>query len=152
MADNNWLNRTTKQLILNTDAASMSERFVGDFSAYASNTGWIYDPDLSAADGWPSKYWIVAAYPSDAVTLMTLAQRDMVDAAALEAIRDASTDQLDNLEDVLRAFVLVVIDEFNLLRQQFNASTAEVSQLTTTTFTDRTVEQLRSAIRGRLGS
>ena len=89
--DNNWLNRTTKQLILNTDAASMSERFVGDFSAYASNAEWIYDPDLSAVDGWPSKYWIIAAYPSDAVTLMTEPQRAVVDAAELEAAMKAIT-------------------------------------------------------------
>jgi len=57
--DNNWLNRVTKQLILNTDAATMAERFVGDFSAYASNAEWIYDPDLSAVDGWTAKYWLI---------------------------------------------------------------------------------------------
>ena len=150
--DNNWLNRTTKQLILNTDAASMAERFVGDFSAYASNADWIYDPVLTAVDGWATRYWLIAAYPSDAVTLMTAPQRAVVDAAVQEAARDAIVEQLDNLEDILRAFMLTVIDEINLLRQQFNTTTAEMSQLTDTTFTDRTVAQLRSAIRNKLGS
>jgi len=152
MAQNNWLNRTTKELILNTDAADMSARFVGDFSAYASNAEWVYDPDLSAVSGWPSKYWIIAAYPSDSVTLMDAAARAVVDQALLDAARDVVVAQLDRVEDILRAFMLVVIDEMNLLRQQFNTTTAESAQLTNTTFTDRTAAQLRSAVRGKLGT
>lgn len=152
MADNNWLNRTTKQLILNTDAASMAERFVGDFSGYASNVEWVYDPDLSAVAGWPSKYWLIAVYPSDTVSLMDAAERAVVDAVELASERDAVVAQIDNAEDILRAFVLVVMDEMNLLREQFNTTTAESAQLTTTTYSDRTVAQLRAAIRGKLGT
>jgi hypothetical protein len=152
MALNNWLNRTTKVLVLNTDAASMAERFVGDFSGYASNAEWVYDPNLSAVAGWPAKYWLVGVYPTDTVSLMDAAARAVVDAAELTAERDAVVAQIDNVEDIVRAFMLVVMDEVNLLRQQFNTTTGESTQLTTTTYTDRTVAQLRSAIRGKLGT
>ena len=40
----------------------------------------------------------------------------------------------------------LTIDELNILRQQFNVTTAETNQLTTTTFADRTYAQARDAI------
>jgi hypothetical protein len=39
---------------------------------------WIINPDLSAVEGFPSKYWIITG---DVVTLMSQAERDAVDAA-----------------------------------------------------------------------
>ena len=67
MANNDWLNRATKQYSVNTSASDMAARFGGDFTDYASNAEWIYDPDMSAVTGEPSKYWIITG---DVITLM----------------------------------------------------------------------------------
>jgi len=51
---------------------------------------------------------------------------------------------------LLVAFADILVDEINILRQQFNDTTAEVPQLTTTTFQPRTLAQLRTAILNRI--
>ena len=133
---NIWLNRTTKALHINVDAADMASIYGGDFSGYASNATWLYDPDLTAVAGQPVKYWIITG---DVVTLMDQAAMDVVDAAELEAQRDAAAAELDQVENILRAFMLIVLDELNILRGNDGLA-------------DRTVAQLRNAIRGKLGS
>ena len=76
-----------------------------------------------------------------------------VDAVLLAAARDdLIAGQIDNLEDVLRQVVKMIVDEFNILRQQFNTTTAESNQLTDTTFTNRTLAQVRNQLRSRLGT
>lgn len=127
---NDWLNRTTKQLILNTSPATMG------VLEPASNAEWIYDPDMSAVEGYPVKYWIITG---DVVTLMDAGERATIDAAMLEAARDQVATQLDQQENIIRAFMLIVLDEVNLLRTQHGLS-------------ERTVQQLRNAIRDKLGS
>ncbi len=52
----------------------------------------------------------------DVLSELSQAEKDAVDAAALAAARDAVADALEQQEDILRAFMLIVIDEFNLLR------------------------------------
>jgi hypothetical protein len=120
----NVLHRVTKSYVVSVNTPEFS---VGE---------WIHNPDLSAVVGFSSKYWVVTG---DVVTLMDQAARDAVDAAEVESRRDQVVAQLDQVEDVLRAFMLVVMDEINLLRGQHALA-------------DRTVAQLRSAIRGKLGS
>lgn len=44
-----------------------------------SDPDWIVNPDLSAVEGQPQRYWKIVG---DAVQLMTQAERDAVDAAA----------------------------------------------------------------------
>lgn len=121
---------------------------------------WIHSPDLSAVAGFDAKYWVVTG---DAVTLMDQASRDAVDVAELVARRDAEAAQLVNLEGVLRAFMLIVLDEFNAhtskensMRDAMDASTsladmkARIGAIAD--YPIRTEEQLRTAIRNRMGS
>lgn len=77
MALNNWLERATKRYILNVDLHGMQQTD-GTITDYASDANWIYDPDMSAVEGQPSKYWIITL---DVVTLMTAPQMAAVDAA-----------------------------------------------------------------------
>lgn len=153
MANNDWVNRTTKRHIEHTSPSKMTELFGGSFvdgSGNANSTAdWIFNPDLSAVTSFATKYWIITG---DLVALMSQAERDAVDAAELVVRRDAVADTLDQIEDILRAFALVVLDEINLLREQFNTTTAESIDLTTTTFADRTIAQIKTAVRGKLGS
>lgn len=121
---------------------------------------WIINPDLEAVTGFDSKYWIVTG---DAVTLMGQSARDAVDAAELEAMRDAKAQQFVNAEDVLRAFMLIVIDEFNAHANKVNSMLSAMDAATSLAdmkarigliadYPQRTEEQLRTAIRNRLGS
>ena len=118
------LERTTKQLRLSVNTP--------DFPI----AQWIHNPDLLAVTGFDSKYWIITG---DVVTLMDQAARDAVDATELDAGRDATADQLDGLEDLIRAFALVVLDEINVLRGQHGLA-------------PRTIAQLKNAVRAKLGS
>ena len=92
--------------------------------------------ELTAWEAIPQRYrkWLV-----DHVEEMTQGEKDATDAAALTAQRDAVTAQLDGQEDVLRAFMLVVLDELNTLRAQHSLAA-------------RTTAQLRNAVRAKLGS
>jgi len=136
MTQNNWLRRSDKQFHQNASAADMSAIYGGDFSAYANDATWLYDPDMTAVAGQPAKYWVVTG---DVVSLMDQAEMDAVDAALLVAQRDAAAAELDQVENILRAFMLIVIDELNILRSNDGLA-------------DRTTAQLKSAIRSRLGS
>lgn len=107
---------------------------------------WIINPDLSAVEGQPSKYWLITG---DAVSLVdpaTQASRDAeIDALNLQAEKDGQKSLVDN-ERFILALVKVLIDEINLLRQQFNTTTSQSNQLTTTNLSDRTLAQARTAI------
>lgn len=121
---------------------------------------WIHNPDLSAVAGFPSRYWVITG---DSVSLMTQAARGAVDAAELAARRDAEASQLSNFESVFRAFMLIVLDEFNAHAAKTNsildamdASTSLADMKTRigqiADYPLRTDEQLRTAIRNKLGS
>ncbi len=136
----NYLHRTTKQYLQSVSPASLSEP--------AAN--YIFMPDLSAVAGVPSQYWIITG---DVVSEMSQAEKDVVDAANLSEARDgAIQEDIDELESVLRQVVQMTIDELNILRQQFNITTAESNQLTTTAFADRTMAQVKNQLRNDLGS
>ena len=140
MANNDWINRTTKQHLSHMSPGDMGRRFGTSFvdtdGHGASTAEWIYNPDLSAVAGFASSYWTIAG---DTVTLISQAQRDAVDVQIQSDNRDSTTNQLDGLEDLLRSFALVVLDEFNVLRAQHGLN-------------PRTIAQLKSAIRSKLGS
>ena len=121
-----WLHRTTKRYMVSTSESSLPEA--------AAN--YIENPDVSAVAGQPTKYWVITG---DVVTLMDQTAMDAVDAALLTAARDAVAAELDDLENILRAFMLIVLDEINVLRVDNGRA-------------ERTAVQLKSAIRGRLGS
>lgn len=121
---------------------------------------WIKDPDLSAVVDLPSRYWKLTG---DVVSAMTQPERDAVDAALLVASRNEAVAQLQKQEDILRAFMLIVLDEFTLVANRMNAlltaidNAGSLAALKTAaaSIADipvRTEKQLRTAIRNRLGS
>ena len=123
----NYLHRTTKQYLVSVSPISLLE----------PEANYIIDPDLSAVVSFGSQYWIITG---DVVTLMILAERDVVDADALTASRDSVMAQLDGVEDILRALAMVMLEEINELRDQHQQ------------LAPRTLAQLKTAMRNRLGS
>lgn len=66
---------------------------------------------------------------------------------------DSAKELLSNhprFRKLLVAFADILVDEINILRQQFNDTTAEVPQLTNTNFQPRTLAQLKTAIINRI--
>ena len=111
---------------------------------------YIEDPDLSAVVGVPSIYWIVIG---DVITEMSQGEKDALDAFLLSAARDAEIQaEIDALESTMRQLVKLIVSELNILRQQFNTTTAEVPQLTNTNFADRTLDQVKTQLRNDLGT
>lgn len=142
------LNRTTRQLIL---SAHTPDYPVGQ---------WIIGPDLAAVAGFASKYWVITG---DVVSLMNQAARDAVDAADLAAGRDAVVAALDAAEVIDRAVLLVILDELNLHALKINAILDAIDAAvslaglktavgTITDYPHRTVQQLRTAVRNKLGT
>lgn len=135
----NYLHRTTKQYLQSISPASLPEPV----------ENYIFMPDLSAVEGVPNRYWKITG---DVVSEMTQEEKATVDAQILNDTRDAIIAEIDNLEAIMRALTKILISEINILRQQFNTTTSEVPQLTTTTFADRTLAQVRNQLRNNLGS
>ena len=117
----NWLHRTTKEFLSSVSPASLPEPQVN----------YIESPDLSAVSGFPNIYWIITG---DVISLINSVSRDAVDvqiaADALTADRDRNKTRLSG-EKVLKAVVLVMIDEINLLRAQHSLSARTPSQAIT---------------------
>lgn len=142
------LNRTTKQLIPSANTI--------DYPVES----WIINPDLSAVTGFSSKYWVIAG---DVVSLMSQAERDTVDANELQAARDAVAAQMDQMENYLRAFALVMLDEINLHATRVTAILDAIDNNSTLAnirtavalipdVPTRTIAQLKTALRNKLGS
>ena len=126
---------------------------------------WKHNPDMSGVAGVPHQYWKV---PGDwNVTAgpveMTAGEKTAVDLAALTAQRDAAVAQLQHTEDVLRAFMLMVLDELNLHATKMNAildaidgstnyATLKSRVAAVADYPQRTESQLRTTIRDKLGS
>ncbi len=162
---NTWLNRTTNQFLTEISSGGMTLRFPAllfDDGAGTpiSNVDWIHAPDLSAVSGFATKYWIITG---DVVTLMDPATRAVLDAAELVAARDAISAQLDQQEGIIRAFMLAVLDEFNGQASKMNEildaidganslSEVKTAIAAITDYPQRTTAQLRSVVRGKLGT
>ena len=121
---------------------------------------WIWGPDLSAVVGFGSRYWIITG---DVVTLMSPAERAAADAADLQANRDVAAAAIAQTENVLRAFMLVAMDEFNAhaskikeILDSIDAATSLANLQTriaaVADYPQRTDQQLRTAIRNKLGT
>lgn len=136
----NYLHRITKQYLHSVSNVSLPE----------PEANYIYMPDMSAVAGVPSIYWVITG---DVVSEMSQAEKDAVDAILLSNTRDDAIQlEIDNLESLLRQVVQMTVDEINILRQQFNTTTAESNQLTDTAFTDRTLAQVKTQLRNDLGT
>jgi len=146
------LNRATKQYI---ESANTPDYPVAQ---------WIINPDMSAVTIGgvlePSKYWIITG---DAVTLMSPAEMDAVDATELTASRDATAARLDQMEDIARADAKLTIDELNLHSQRLQemldavAAATNLSDLKSryaliSPIPSRTMAQYKNAIRNFLGT
>jgi hypothetical protein len=118
--------------------------------------------DALYAAGKPTQYWKVNG--GNVIVEMTQAEKDAVDAANLVLRRDAGVaSQLDAVESIMRATVLVLLDEFNAHAAKINAmltavdNAANLADLKTAygaiaDYPARTVAQIRAAIRNKLGT
>lgn len=123
----NYLHRTTKRLLNSIPPTELPE----------AEANYILAPDLLSVAGQPVKYWVITG---DVVSLADQATRDAIDAAELTASRDdVINNEIDNLEGVVRAFAQVMMDEINILRAEHSLP-------------DRTLAQLKTAIRNKVGS
>ncbi len=129
---NDWVNRATSQHISGPSPADMTARFGGVFvdggGNAASNADWLWSPDLTGVAGFSTQYWVVSG---DTVTLMDQAARDEVDAQiALDALTSNRTFNKGELNRkiILKAVVLVMIDQINVLRIQAGLGTVTPAQ------------------------
>ena len=135
-----YLHRTTKVYRQSVSPNELSEPLAN----------YIEDPDLSAVAGVPSMYWIITG---DVITEMSQGEKDTLDAFLLSVARDAEIQaEIDKLEMTMRQLVKLIVSELNILRQQFNTTTAEVQQATGTNFADRTFNQVKTQLRNDLGT
>ena len=145
----------------------MEAQFGGSFvdagGKAISNAEWIYNPDLSAVEGYPSIYWIAYPAPNDSVDLMDASARAAVDAQLLSDRYDDIVSQLEQAEDILRQVVIMTVGEINLLREwivNFKAAVAaagNLGQLQTAVealpdMPDRTFAQVKQQLRDSLGT
>ena len=125
----------------------------------------LINPNLSAVAGQPLRYW---KHVAGAIQLMTLAEQNAVDAAIAAALlasqRNGAKDIFDSAVSdgkILKAVVLLLIDELNTLRtftRDFKTETAAATNLanfqtriaTLPTLADRTAAQARTAIRTKI--
>jgi len=119
----------------------MAERFGSVFvdgsGSAAGNADWIWNPNLSAVTGQPSKYWTITG---DVVSLMSQAERDAVDASAETAQRDERIlREIDSLESTMRQLVKLMVSELNILRALHSLP-------------DRTLAQVRNQLRSGYGN
>jgi len=100
---------------------------------------------------------------TDHVEEMTQPEKDAVDFALLEATRDEIVQQLDQQEDILRAFAGLLVDELNAHTARINGiltaidNGASLSAIKTAVGTiqdlpTRDLAQLRQAIRNKIGA
>ena len=122
-----WIHRIDKELLPSVAEADLLEPVAN----------YIEEPDLSAVVGQPTKYWNIVG--DDVLLLEPQSARNAADDAERDAARDAAVASMDQLEDYTRAFALVVLDEFNVVRGLLGES-------------PRTIAQLKAAVRGKLGT
>jgi hypothetical protein len=136
----NYLHRTTKQYLQSWSPNDLPDPLAN----------YIEEPDLSAVEGVPNRYWIITG---DVITEMSQGEKDALDAQALSDGRDAAIqEQIDGLDSVMRQLTKLFVSEINILRQQFNTTTGETNQVTDTAFADRTLAQVRTQLRNDLGT
>ena len=128
---------------------------------------WIESPVINSqafrSAGVPVKYAKRNASPDNTVTEMTQGEKDAVDAAELSATRDETSNALDGIDRYERAFALTVLDELNNHADKMNAILDAADNATSladfktrmgaiTDYPQRTVEQLKTSVRNKLGT
>ena len=146
----NYVHRTTKQYLQSWSPNDLPEPLAN----------YIENPDLSNVVGVPSLYWVITG---DVITEMSQAEKDAVDDALLQAGRDDTANRAAEPEDIIRALALTLLDELNNHTLKINAildaaDTAanindfKASMLAITDYPQRTVSQLKTSLRNKLGS
>lgn len=136
---------------------------------FAGRNDVVIEPDLSLvqASGFTSLYW---KHETGAIVAMTAGERSALDAQILEAltlsVRDRGKAIVDALSDsgiLQRALADIVKDELNILRGWIVSFKSEVALAITLAdlkvrvaalpdLPDRTLSQLRTAIKNRIDS
>jgi len=110
---------------------------------YDSVVDKIVSPDLTAVAGVPLKYWVEKNGDIEEMSVPQKAAIDDAEAAERDlGIRSDAKENLDVLNSpglVLRALADVIKDEINILRAEHG-------------FADRTLVQLRTAIKNKVDS
>jgi 1,6-anhydro-N-acetylmuramate kinase len=115
---------------------------------------------MSAVAGHPSRYWVITG---DVVSLMSQTEMDAVDAAILDANREATASRMENVEDIIRALALTTLDDLNLHAARITAILDAIDQNSTLAtiktaiaaipdIPQRTGAQLKTAVRNKLGT
>jgi hypothetical protein len=137
---------------------AVAAKYAGNHASLVEGAGrLIYTPQIEAVDRQYRK-WV-----TDHVEEMTAGEKATADVALLTAQRDAAVAQLDRTEDVLRAVVQAVMDELNSTAAAYNALRGACAAATsvadlrtranaTATLPTRTLGQIRTAIRARIGT
>lgn len=116
--------------------------------------------EYDAANAIPARY---RQWNGSSVVEADQATKDAIDAAILEASRDATADGLDAVESLERAYAQAALDESNLHAQRITAildaidsannladvktAVAAIADVPT-----RTIAQMKTALRNKLGS
>ena len=134
-----------------------------DYSA----TDWIINPVINGQPfrdaGIQVRYTLRNAYPDDTVTEMDAAAKQALDDQALSDSRDRTTSQFDVVDDVLRTFALVLLDELNSHADKINAILDSADQannladfksrmLAIADYPQRSIAQIKTSVRNKLGS
>ena len=147
--------------VLNTSTLEMRAS-VNEAQAPYNDDPWIV---ISRAqfDLWSTIPQQYRKWTGVAVEEMTGPEKMAVDLAALEASRDSIVQQLDQQEDILRAFAGLLVDELNAHTARTNALLDAIDAANTlaalktaaagiANLPIRDLSQLRQAIRNKIGS
>lgn len=127
---------------------------------------WKHEPDMSSVAGVQAIYWKAPAdwnVANAGPVEMSQPEKDAVDTQMLSDRRDDEVLPFDDLEDLVRAFALVTLDEINLLRQRINdveaaienannLADAKTALVALASLPDRTISQMKTATRSKLGT
>ena len=117
-------------------------------------------PNRTLIDTVPRRYLTLTG---DVLSEKSQAEKDAVDAAILDAEREDTASRLDELEDISRAFALVVLDELNARADTWNAildaadgannlAAFKAAMAAIPDYPQRTIAQMRSGVRAKLGT
>ncbi len=116
-----WWNDVLKTYEPRKSPTDMTIQYGGSFvdgSGSAQTTGdWNLSPDVSAVAGQPTKWWT----GTTVVTLISQGAQDAMTAQELSDSRDDVADRVDEVEDIIRQVVVLVVDEINDHSLKINA-------------------------------
>ena len=124
---------------------------------------WLHNSPQADAlyeGGVPTKYWKISG---DVVSEMTQTEKDAVDATERDAQRDNVSNEIDRVEDIVRALALTLLDELNNHADKMNEILDAADNATNladfkarmgaiSNYPQRTIAQLKTVLRNKLGT